>query len=129
MEQLKTLEFKGLWHHLVSDIVEMIGCLTQLSDLRLIHFISHKFRSTDFVEIVRCAPKLQYFEVVLNQTFDVDLYLQIVELVRNREEYCHLELKMHWYGYCSVHVEFLKANPNFLKIVPVIVHRRRPYTV
>lgn len=97
----------------VSDIVKMVGCLSELCDLHLI--CNDEMTAADLLEIIRCAPKMQFLEFLGIQKIYVNVYMQILELVRKREIMCSLEI-------CclpdcvSVPAELLKANRNLLEI-------------
>lgn len=120
LEQLKKLDlFLVIMRPLTSHIAKMVGCLTQLSNLRLISCESdHESTTTDFLEIIRCAPKLQNFEFY-PKALSLDLYLQILELVRKREEICRLVIRFgshNIYRPGIIPEALLEANLNLLKI-------------
>lgn len=123
LKQLETLQFfNGTNVHLhIRGIVQMVGCLTKLSDLRFFGF--HNLTTTDFLKIIRCAPKLRHLQFFPNQTFGIDLYLEICELVRKREEMCRLEINLQSDVQSNLQSsspfipeELLEANSHLLKI-------------
>lgn len=89
LRQLKTLVF-GLHNKLkLSDIVEMVKCLSELSDLR---FWSDNLAARHCLEIIQRAPKLQYLQIYQNLsyhfkvTLNIDLYMKILKVVAERKE-------------------------------------------
>lgn len=101
----------------IPDIVKAVGCLTQLSDLRLLHLFRHDLTTTDCLEIIRCAPKLKYIELdSTNCTIDVDSYLKILDVVAKRDERRCLELHLLRSGCVNVSNVLLRANQDLLKI-------------
>lgn len=119
LKQLRTLVFgKGKGMEL-SDILKMIECLSDLSDLR---FWSGQVTASHYLKIVQCAPKLQYLQIKSYDSrnreiiFDISLYKKILEVVANRNEpMIRLDIKLQRDS-LKVPQTILNANRKWLKI-------------
>lgn len=126
LKQLKTLELSRGTNMNLSNIVEMVGCLNELTDLRI---DGVDIAARPFLEIIRRAPKLQYLQLGASErkvALDATLFMEILVVLATRIRRCPLEVSLR-VGSVNVPQEILRANQHLLKID--IEDVERPYTV
>lgn len=113
-KNLKTLKLFYGNNMKISDVLGMVRCLSNLSDLRVNDVT---ITANDYLEVVRCAPKLQHLQLELfhQVTLDVELYTQILAAVATREEKSRLKLGF-MRSSVTVPQETLVANLHLLEI-------------
>lgn len=123
LKQLKTLEFSSGKNVTKFDVVQLVGCLTELADFRV-----DAMQVSHVMEIIRGAAKLQYLQLkyIHGGIMDINLYIDILGLVANRNGRGCLEIGLPD-RLVDVPQETLKANRNLLKIKTG--YGKKPYTV
>lgn len=129
LNQLKTLMISGGKILSVPDLMTMFGCLSELTYL---HIDADGFPVSDsqYLEIIRRAPKLQHLVLGSNRgvILDVNLYKRILELIAIRCGQYRLEIEFKR-EFVKVPRELLQANRDLLKINIVANHVRHPFLI
>lgn len=115
-KNLKTLRLQPSEDNKLSDVLMMVRNLSELIELSV---SSDSIFITDFVEIVRNAPKLERFEYdfTTKSIFDADLFMKIRNVVANRKTIRPLNLlAFRERQIIDVPAKLRQANENVLKI-------------
>lgn len=116
LNQLKTLRIAGGHFLNTPHLVRMVASLTELKDLRIIAY-EILVNDTHYLQIISCAPKLQFFAIESNGAviLDANLYERISKMVARRNGRYRLEIGFQR-ACIKVPRDLLHTNQGVLKI-------------
>lgn len=128
LKRLKKIKFVSAMKMALSDILEIVSNLCELTELTVIY--SYCLTITDLPEVLRRGPKLQKIQCEITMqaviTFDDNLFIEIRDMIAARDEKLPLNLELvcqfpHEELHPNVSGKLLNANEDIFRITAYFV--------